>query len=124
MYFFYRWHITNEDFPRFTTNSDWFDVKVAKGVYRDRAMTYSAQLNAINRAFKACNISSNKKTHAGRGSGARHAEIDGATEDQLRRHGQWNMQSMEACYLTSLPRQSIRIINGFHEEKGQFWIPR
>ena len=124
MYFFYRRHITNEDFPRFDTNKDWFDLKVAKGIYRDRAMTYGVQLNAINRAFKACHISSSKKTHAGRGSGARHAEFYGTTEDQLPRHDQWNMQIIEACYLASLPRTSMRIINGFPGEKGQFWIPR
>jgi hypothetical protein len=124
MYFFYRWHITNEGFPCFTTNKHWFDLKIAKGVQTNRPLTYSSQLNAINRAFKACHISSSKKTHAGRGSGARHAEIDGATEDQLRRHGRWNMQSMEACYLNSLPRKSIRIINGFPEEKGHYWLPR
>lgn len=76
-FFFYRWHVTNEDFPRFDTNKDWFDLKVAKGVYRDRAMTYGGQLNARNRAFKVCHISSSKKTYTRRLSGARHAEIDG-----------------------------------------------
>jgi hypothetical protein len=86
MYFFYHWHVTNEAVPRFHTNKNWVHLKVAKGINRDRAMTYGAQLNATNRAFKACRISNSKKIHAGRGSCARHSEIDGATEDQLRRH--------------------------------------
>lgn len=25
-FFFYRWHVPNEDFPTFTTNKDWFDL--------------------------------------------------------------------------------------------------
>lgn len=45
-----------------------------------------------------------KVTYACRESGAKQAEIDDASEDQLRRHGRWNMQAMELCYLTGLPQ--------------------
>lgn len=38
--------------------------------------------------------------------------------------GRWNMQSMKACYLASLPRLSIRIINGFSGNKCDYWLPR
>ena len=86
---------------------DWFNLKIAKGVYYNKPLTYVTYYAATTRAFDACSVSISKKTHAGRGSGAQHAEIDGATEDQLRWHDRWNMQSMETCYLTSLPRSSI-----------------
>lgn len=124
-YFFYRWQIMNEDFPDLSKNELWFDIKVLKG---NKGITneidYSTQYKSVCKAFDACGINSQKKTHAGRGCGARHAEIAGASEDQLRRHGRWNAQSMENNYLTSLPRQSIRVINGFPAAGGQFWLPR
>lgn len=123
-FFFYRWHVPNENFPTFTTNKDWFDLKVAKGVYYNKPLTYSTHYNATNCAFDACQISITKKTHAERGSGAQHSEIDDATEDELRRHGRWNMQSMESCYLTSLSRRAIRIADGLSANKVEFWLPR
>jgi hypothetical protein len=58
-------------FPTFTSNRDWFNVKLAKEVNPTKSLTYSTHLNATNRAFMACNISSTKKTHAGRGREAR-----------------------------------------------------
>ncbi|RCH82097.1 hypothetical protein CU097_003957 [Rhizopus azygosporus] len=65
---------------------DWFNLKIAKGVYYNKPLTYVTYYAATTRAFDACSVSISKKTHAGRGSGAQHAEIDGATEDQLRWH--------------------------------------
>ncbi|OBZ63610.1 hypothetical protein A0J61_11967, partial [Choanephora cucurbitarum] len=104
----------NEEFPDLSRNEHWFDIKVLKG---NKGITneidYSTQYKSVCKAFDACGINSQKKTHAGRGCGALHAEVAGASEDQLRRHGRWNAQSMENNYLTSLPRQSIRVINGF-----------
>jgi hypothetical protein len=126
MYFFMRWHISNEPFPDFSRNEAWYDIKVFKTNCGDltEQMDYKTQYNSICKAFEACGVNSAKKTHAGRGCGARHAEIAGASEDQLRRHGRWNVQSMESSYLTGLPRQSIRFVNGFPGAGGQFWLPR
>ena len=123
-YFFYRWHISGEEFPNFEKNSTWFDVKVFKNGRPEDPMSYRTQLRAVNRVFEALRIRISKKTHSGRGSGAQLAEIDGATEDDLRRHGRWENGSMEKCYLLALPRKSIRIINGFSSAKGNFWLPR
>jgi hypothetical protein len=123
-YFFYRWHISGEEFPNFEKNATWFDVKAFKNGHPENAMTYRTQLRAVNRVFEALNIRISKKTHSGRGSGAQLAEIDGATEEDLRRHGRWETGSMEKCYLLALPRKSIRIINGFSSEKGFYWLPR
>ncbi|KAG1437592.1 hypothetical protein G6F57_020188 [Rhizopus arrhizus] len=103
---------------------DWFNLKIAKGVDYNKPLTYTAHYAATIRAFDACSVSISKKTHMGRSSGAQHAEIDGATEVQLRRHGRWNMQGMKSCYLMSLPRSLIRIINGFSSNKGDYWRAR
>jgi hypothetical protein len=125
LYFFYRWHVSGEPFPYFTTNRDWFNIKVAKGRRQlDQPMSYAAHNHATDRAFTSLKINISKKTHSGRGSGAQHAELDGATEDQLRRHGRWNTQSMEACYLSSIARVPMLIINGFSGTRGEYWIPR
>ncbi|CEG72386.1 hypothetical protein RMATCC62417_07952 [Rhizopus microsporus] len=74
------WHITNEEFSCFNTNMDWFNLKIAKGVDYNKPLTYATHYAATTRAFDTCSVNISKKTHAGRGSGAQHAEIDGATE--------------------------------------------
>ncbi|KAG1169051.1 hypothetical protein G6F70_008730 [Rhizopus microsporus] len=107
LYFFYRWHITNEGFPCFNTNMDWFNLKIFKGVDCNKSLTYTAHYAATICAFDVCSVS-----------------ISGATEVQLRRHGRWNMQGMKSCYLMSLPRSLIRIINGFSSNKGDYWLAR
>ncbi|KAG1255994.1 hypothetical protein G6F68_009991 [Rhizopus microsporus] len=66
---------------------DWFDLKIAKGVYYNKPLTYATHYVATTLAFDACPVSISKKPHADRGSRAQHAEVDGATEDQPRRHG-------------------------------------
>ncbi|KAG2212447.1 hypothetical protein INT45_001450 [Circinella minor] len=112
-YLFYRFHISNEKFPEFTKNQDWYGIKLLKGQNPKKEIAYSTMNDPIVRAFRACNITSLHTTHAGCGSGARDAELRGATEDQLRCHGCWNMQSMERHYLIKLSRSSIRAVNGF-----------
>lgn len=78
----------------------------------------------MNKAFAALNINSLKKTHSGRQSGAQEAEMAGLSYDHIRRVGRWNSKSMENNYLTCLPRKAIRVIQGFPEERGCFWLPR
>ncbi|ORE17052.1 hypothetical protein CU097_011130 [Rhizopus azygosporus] len=48
---------------------------------------YATHYAATIRALDACSVSISKKIHEGRGNGAQNAEIDGATEYQLHRHG-------------------------------------
>ncbi|KAG2222847.1 hypothetical protein INT45_000462 [Circinella minor] len=76
-------------------------------------MAYSTMNDPIVRAFHACNITSLHTTHAGCGSGARDAELCGATEDQF----------MERHYLMKLSRSSIRAVNGFPMMQGRYWLP-
>lgn len=93
---------------------------------RDRTtpITYNAENQSIRRAFDFVGVKSSHTTHAGRGSGARIAELHGATTDDIARMGRWDAGSMENCYLTHLPRDAVRVCNGFSRGLGNFWLPR
>ncbi len=52
------------------------------------------------------------------------ADIQGAPDNDIRRAGRWNQEAMESCYLTSLPRQAMRVLAGFPTERGSFYIER
>ena len=75
-------------------------------------------------AFTKCNIVSLKKTHAARGSSCKMADLDGADESQIRRLGRWNNTTMNGAYLTSLPREVMRVLAGFPSQQGHFFLPR
>ncbi|KAG1141389.1 hypothetical protein G6F37_008344 [Rhizopus arrhizus] len=70
---------------------DQYDLNITKDINRSKSLDYSVQLNSTNRVFKACHTSSSKATQVGRDSGVRPSEIDSVAEDQLRRHGRWDM---------------------------------
>lgn len=123
-YLFHRFHIKGEAFPDFSMNQNWFKTKLTRGREAHKSVSYNTQLNSVNTAFAALGITSVKKTHSGRQAGAREAEMAGLSQDHIRRVGQWNRESMENNYLTCLPRVAIRVIQGFPEEKGCFWLPR
>ena len=76
-------------------------------------MAYDTQLDWINKMFIGANVISVKKTHAGRSQGAKHAELKGVNEDQIRRAGRWNSDVLMNCYLTHLPRKSMRSMASF-----------
>ena len=39
-------------------------------------------------------------THAGRLQGAKHAELNGVNDGQIRRAGRWSSDALTSCYLT------------------------
>jgi hypothetical protein len=80
-------------------------------------------LNAIEKAFKACRITSSKKTHVNRGSAARMADLQGVPEGDIRKMGGWNSTSLNGSYLTGLPRSIMRSLAGFLLQ-GTFWLAR
>ncbi|CAD6909645.1 unnamed protein product [Tilletia controversa] len=65
-----------------------------------------------------------KKTHLNRGGGAHRAEDNGASEAQIRRAGRWVVEKMQGCYLTGLPRESMRAMAGFSVTPGAYHIAR
>ncbi|CEP14729.1 hypothetical protein [Parasitella parasitica] len=107
-YFFYRFEVDQESFPDLSSNANWYDIKNA----------------SIHRAFKKVGINSSHTTPAGRGSGARIAELNGGSLDQIRRMGRWDSGSLESRYLTHFNREAIRICNSLPGRKGGFWLRR
>jgi hypothetical protein len=91
-YLLSRWDLTDEAFPDLSQRSAWYDIKLLKGTARDpkAAFSYNSQRDWAAKAFKYASISSHKKTHIGRVSGAKIAELRGTGEDQIRRAGRWN----------------------------------
>lgn len=125
MYLFARFHIDCEPFPNFADPSEWYNIKLLKsGKSRVIPMSYRTQYKAIGDAFDACGIASKSKTHAGRGSSVRMAELLGVPEFDLRQLGRWNQTAMEGCYLSRLPRKAMRALGGFHPDQSNFYLPR
>ncbi|KAL3676502.1 hypothetical protein R1sor_026450 [Riccia sorocarpa] len=78
-YFFWRWHMEAEPFPSFEKSSDWYDIKIFKsGVDLSKELDYRAHKDSVKSAFAAVGLKTKAKTHVGRGSGARMAELGGA----------------------------------------------
>jgi hypothetical protein len=126
-YLFWRWHCSGEPFPCFRTSQDWYDIKVLK---RDNAhlvepLSDSTASSWTRRLYTEAGIRTSKVTHAGRVSGARLAELNGVSEDQIRRGGRWNADQMTGCYLTTLPRAFMRGIADFDPEwASSYFLPR
>jgi hypothetical protein len=125
MYLYARFHENVEDFPNFTTPSEWYGIKLLKSNSNAKqAMKYKTQYKAIGDAFVACGIASKSKTHQGRGSAVRLAELLGVPEFDLRALGRWNVTAMEGCYLSRLPRKAMRALAGFSPDQNNFFLPR
>ena len=125
-YFLWRWDLTDEPFPDFGSRSAWYNIRLIKSKGNDRtaALAYNTQLDWVGKAFQYAGIASHKKTHIGRSSSAKMAELKGISEDQIRRAGRWNHESMVGCYLNALPRQFMRSMAGHPAGMGCFEIRR
>ncbi|KAG2193589.1 hypothetical protein INT47_007392 [Mucor saturninus] len=97
-YMFQRFHNEGEPLLTFTSSGEWFGVKV----------------------LKTCN----NPTTEWKGSGARMADLAGIGQDQIRRQGRWNNNSMNGAYLTGVPRETMRTSAGFPLAQGHFYLPR
>lgn len=126
-YLLFRWDLTSEPFPDFTERSRWYPIRLLKssgGTSASQGLSYGSQRDWAAKAFEYAGIRSSKKTHIGRSSGAKLAEVKGVTEDQIRRAGRWNQEQMIGCYLTALPREFMRVMAGHPKKKGRFEIIR
>lgn len=139
---FYRFQISGEtfgpqqdSFPRMSDASQWYTIwlfpgKASKNKENSKAgdapISQDAHYKATKAMLKKAGISqhSKKVTHIYRGSAARMADLLGASESDIRRGGRWDMSSMTQHYLTTLPRETMRVLAGFPAASGQFWIAR
>ena len=74
--------------------------------------------------LKNSNIKSSAVTHIYRGSAARMADLRVAGEADIRKAGRWDMSAMTRHYLTTLPRETMRVLAGFPKEMGSFFVFR
>lgn len=125
-YLLYRWDLGDEPFPDFSKRSLWYDTRLIKSRIGDprAAFSYNSQRDWVAKAFRYAGISSQKKTHIGRSSGARLAELKGVSQEQIRRAGRWNQEQMIGCYLNCLPRKFMRVMAGHPSQIGCFDISR
>lgn len=125
-YLLARWDLSIEPFPDFESRPKWYDIRLIKGIGSDpkKPLSYNSQQDWVVKAFGYAGVSSNKKTHVGRSSGAKTAELKGVSEAQIRRAGRWNQEQMIGCYLNSLPRKFMRTMAGHLASMGSFEIRR
>ncbi|KAK4240556.1 transcriptional activator of glycolytic enzymes-domain-containing protein [Achaetomium macrosporum] len=85
----------------------WYSTRLIKDAGDDPSagISYNTQRSWVSRAFDYAGVVSAQKTHAGRSSGAKTAELRGVSEAQSRRAGRWNPDQMVGCYLDALPRK-------------------
>ncbi|SAL97782.1 hypothetical protein [Absidia glauca] len=125
VYFFWRFHVENEPFPDLVASRNWYPVKVFKaGADSSTEWSYFSHKNSIHKALSFAGIKSKKKPHINRGSSARMADILGVNEDQIRRQGRWNNTTMNGAYLTTLPREMMRMMAGFPTSTKSFYLAR
>jgi hypothetical protein len=82
-YFFHRWHCTRERPPNLASRNTWYRAKALVGLEPAVELSYSTQVVESIRAFKLAGVESTQKKHVFQGEGARHAELNGITEDQV-----------------------------------------
>jgi hypothetical protein len=125
-YLLLRWDLSPEPFPDFGSPRQWYSTRLIKAAGADPSagISYNTQRSWVSRAFDYAGVVSAKKTHAGRSSGAKTAELRGVSEAQIRRAGRWNPDQMVGCYLDALPRKFMRSIAGHPAQMGCFNLPR
>lgn len=125
-YLLFRWDLSPEPFPDFGSPQHWYSTRLIKAAGTDPSagVSYNTQWSWVSRAFDYAGVVSAKKTHAGRSSGAKTAELRGVSEAQIRRAGRWNPDQMVGCYLDALPRKFMRSIAGHPAQMGCFNLPR
>ena len=112
-------------FLDFTNSANWFDHNLLPA--RGNAMKelgYETHRAGVKQALRNVGLNTKAVNHIGRGSGARMAELGGASQDGIRRAGRWNNQSVDMCYLVAVPRDVVRTLGGFHPAGHTFYIKR
>ena len=111
-YLLHRWDLCGEGFSNFQDRERWYNIRLIKGTGSDPTapISYNTQREWAAKAFRYAGVASAKKTHIGYASGAKMAEIKGVSEEQICCAGRWNTDQMTGCYLNTLPREFMRIM--------------
>lgn len=128
-----RFHMSGEtygpqktSFPQMDDSAQWYPIWLFPGKLKTAPISSDAHAKATRSLLEDAGVRqhSKKVTHIFRGSGARMADLFGAGETDIRRAGRWDMSSMAQHYLTTLPRETMRVLAGFPSTAGQFWLAR
>jgi hypothetical protein len=97
-YLFDRWG--KQSFPSFKQPENYYGYFVFPGSIKvpERPLSYRTQFDWNKRMFQGVGIHSKEKTHSARKQSARHAELGGVSESQIRRAGRWNTDAMTGLY--------------------------
>jgi hypothetical protein len=117
---------TEETFPRLDNPKEWYPLFLFPGKTQTIEIKPNTHYRAVKTLLQRCGIGdkSSQVTHIFRGSAARMADLKGASERDISRAGRWDMSTMVQFYLTTLPRETMRVLAGFTKERGSFWIAR
>jgi hypothetical protein len=127
LYFFFRWGRDGAgQFPSFRQPENYYNLYVLPGSVRvpARQLSYNTQADWSRRMFNAVGIQSKEKGNSPRKQAARHAELNGVPETDIRRAGRWNTDALSGVYLCFLPRAFMRSIAGFPQEGKGYFLPR
>ena len=80
-YLLFRWDLTDKPFPDFSQRAAWYDIQLLKSSNRAVLISYTSQRDWVVKAFDYARVASEKKTHTGRSSGAKIAELKGVSEE-------------------------------------------
>jgi hypothetical protein len=124
LFFFYRFHILNEDWPAFDHPSGptyWYRTKLLS-LENDpfKSPTPQNHIKVCKRTFDEakCVVLKGKGTHIGRKEGCKLADLLDVPDAQLRRLGRWEHSQMVENYTSKLPQQAARILAGHGHEPG------
>ncbi|GHJ89143.1 hypothetical protein NliqN6_5545, partial [Naganishia liquefaciens] len=99
MWLFYRFQLSGEtfgahydSFPRMDEPSQWYPIWLFPGKKKDAPISADAHAKATKAVLERAGVRqlSKKVTHIFRGSGARMADLFGASETDIRRGGRWD----------------------------------
>jgi Centromere DNA-binding protein complex CBF3 subunit, domain 2 len=114
-----------EPFPNMGDPSQWFPLYLFPGAKSAKQqMTPRSHRDAVKKALVKAKIDTSHVTHIFRGSALRMADLLGASESALRRGGRWDVSAMNPHYLTTLPRECMRVLAGCPASPGGYFIAR
>lgn len=92
---------------------------------RLKEISYQTQNRAYKKVFAKVGVLSSSTTHTNRGTAARECDTSGVPENQLKRIGRWESETMVVSYLTSLPDKAMRSLAGFlPDSSGTYYLKR
>lgn len=124
LYLFERFQLRAEVMPDLTDRRAWYGMPAFCDKGPMDPVVYNTFYHRCKPAYNRCGLKCSKATHCGRASGARMAQVNGASIESIRIHGGWNTTAMDQSYLTEIPRESMMASAGFSPKLDTYHIDR